>query len=156
MKKVLIALLVGVMFISLLPMQSVLGAGKTYNVGGGWSYRVDTPDNAKPYHHIHFMKKGKKVYCLRLDTMGPCDKKNNSYKNFDSLPKKVKQHVSNNKYVQGLIKKENPQTKSWISKIPKWALVSVGALAVFLATATFFFPGDDVAAWAFFLRAMAV
>jgi len=156
MKKILLLTFVILLFVSTSQINSVSAAGKVYNAGGGWTYRVDTPDNAKPYHHIHFFKRGKSVFCLRLDNMKPCDKRTNDYSSFDKLPSKVKSHVTENGFVQKAVKKENPKTDSWVKKIPKWALVSVATLAVFLGTATFFFPGDDAVAWAFFLRAIAI
>ena len=53
----------------------VMAGGTTYNLGGeGWSMRLDTPGmDSKPYYHVHFYKRRKQKYCLRLDTLKPCD-----------------------------------------------------------------------------------
>lgn len=124
-----------------------------------WRYRLDSPEpNGKDYWHIHFYESGTEKFCLRLDNMKPCDYNKNKkyYTDFEQLPNKLIAKVTNNSAVQKAIEKEKPKVNSWVDSIPKWALVSVAALAVFLATVTWFFPGDDIGAWALFLRAMAL
>ncbi|GLB32870.1 hypothetical protein LAD12857_47930 [Lacrimispora amygdalina] len=52
----------------------VQAAGTTYDLGQGWTMRLDTPGmDSKPYYHIHFYYKKAPKYCLRLDTLQPCD-----------------------------------------------------------------------------------
>ncbi|MDE5781182.1 MAG: hypothetical protein K2I03_06855 [Lachnospiraceae bacterium] len=74
-RMLLIAVSVFVMIISITVLSlDVQAAGMTYDLGKGWTMRLDTPGmDSKPYYHIHFYYKKASKYCLRLDTLQPCD-----------------------------------------------------------------------------------
>lgn len=158
-KKFLIIMLFTLLISTISPTLSSAASVKVKGPGS-WEYRIDGPETGgKQYYHIHFYEKGTEKFCLRLDNMKPCDFNKNKkyYTKFDELPNKLIDHVTNNAEVKKALKKEKGSTtvNSWVNSIPQWALVSVATLTVFLATVTWFFPGDDLAAWAFFLRALA-
>lgn len=73
-KKILIILSVLIVVLVVGEGKDIQAAGKTYNLGQGWTMRLDTPGmDSKPYYHIHFYYKKAAKYCLRLDTLQPCD-----------------------------------------------------------------------------------
>jgi hypothetical protein len=144
-KKIMIFIIL--MFILTLGMMGtstdVNAAGKKYDLGQGWTMRLDTPGmDSKPYYHIHFYYKGASKYCLRLDTLQPCDGyKKNPVPN--KVMKKAKSKVGN----------------KWGSSVPKstirWgkALAIIGCvLLIIVATiCPFDGPVGDVTAWGLLL-----
>lgn len=142
-KKILIILSVLIVVLVVGERKDIQAAGKTYNLGQGWTMRLDTPGmDSKPYYHIHFYYKKAAKYCLRLDTLQPCD----GYK---------KNPVPN-----GILKKAKGKVgKKWGSAISK-STISYGkvlaiigcVLIVIVATiCPFDGPAGDAAAWGLLL-----
>ncbi|MDO5047456.1 MAG: hypothetical protein Q4D88_02785 [Anaerococcus sp.] len=84
---------------------------------GEWKVRLDSPDGAKSYHHLHFYKSGKHIYCLRLDNMQPCDgTRNNKDKVYKSVMKAVMSHPK----VKNAVSYYTPAINSaWVRNIVK-------------------------------------
>lgn len=84
-RKMLLLLTFAFVLVGAMGMTSdVYAVGKTYDLGSGWTMRVDNPETCgKDYYHAHFYYKGSQKYCLRLDNLYPCD----SYKD-NPVPKK--------------------------------------------------------------------
>lgn len=116
-----------------------------------WSVYMDSPDNAKPYYHLHFYQKIRghenHVYCLRLDNLQPCD---GTRKNQSLVPKKVMEEVMKKDEVQRALQVYYPQIQSdWLKAIVKPLLIAGAGVLVVLATVNIFTgPIDDIAAWA--------
>ena len=135
---------------------SVVNASNTYVYNKGvWKVRLDSPESSgKNYWHLHFYKKGKQVYCLRLDNFKYCDGKNNQ----DQVPSSVMSAVMEHKKVQKAVKAHNPKVET--SGVFKWIIkvgaITVSAILVVLALFNVFTgPADDAVAWACFLKALA-
>ncbi|MDU4670519.1 MAG: hypothetical protein E6Y30_00450 [Finegoldia magna] len=113
---------------------------------GIWTVRLDSPDGAKPYYHLHFYKKGKHIYCLRLDNMQPCD---GTRKNKDKVYKSVMRDVMKHPKVKKAVSYHTPAINSArVRKIAKPLLVAGdGILVVVSAVNIFTGPIDDIAAW---------
>ncbi len=120
-----------------------------------WTVYLDSPDNAKPYYHLHFYKKGSHIYCLRLDNFKYCDGKDDK----DAVPKWLMEKVMENGRVQSAVKYHNPNVEqsSVFKTILKIGAITLGAILVILAAFNVFTgPADDVVAWAYFLKALAM
>lgn len=121
---------------------------------GEWTVYLDTPDNAKPYYHLHFYKNRNHVYCLRLDNFKYCDGKDNK----DIVPRKVMEKVMEHRKVQSAVKHHNPdvENSSAFKLILKIGAVTISAILIVLAFLNVFTgPADDAVAWAAFLKALA-
>jgi anti-sigma28 factor (negative regulator of flagellin synthesis) len=127
-------------------------------LGGGWKFRVDPPhtgsDTGK--YHVHVNYGNKEVGSEAVDGSKSHGDNMNNVPN--SVKKKVKNHPE---YKKGQEKQKKldaakSQIKSRNLKIDWWhiadVIIAIGI--VIAATATFFFPGDDVGAWINFLRAI--
>lgn len=114
---------------------------------GEWKVYLDSPDNAKPYYHLHFYQKSKHIYCLRLDNMNPCD---GTRKNKDKVPKSVMKKVMEHSKVKSAVSYHTPAINSdWVRKIVKPLLLAGAAILVVVSSVNIFTgPIDDVAAWA--------
>ena len=117
----------------------VYAAGENFDLGKSWTMRLDGPEmGSKPYYHIHFYYKGAQKYCLRLDTLQPCDGyKSNPVPNW--AMKKAKGYVGN-KWGSAI----SSSTISWGK-----ALLVVGCvlLIVIAAICPFDGPAGDAVAW---------
>ncbi|MCR0155783.1 hypothetical protein MKC74_06685 [[Clostridium] innocuum] len=120
---------------------------------GEWKVYLDSPDNAKPYYHLHLYKKSKHVYCLRLDNMQPCD---GTRQNENKVPKSVKQTVMKHANVKKAVIYHKPVINNqWVKNILKPLLIAGASIGVVLAAVNIFTgPIDDVAAWAALTAAM--
>lgn len=114
---------------------------------GEWKVYLDSPDSAKPYYHLHFYKKGKHIYCLRLDNMQPCD---STAGNKDKVPKSVMEAVHKHSKVKDAVAHHFPTINNgWVKAIVKPLLIAGAAVIVVVAAVNIFTgPIDDVAAWA--------
>lgn len=144
-KKILTSLtFVFVLFVVVSFSTKVEAVGKKYNLGKGYSMRLDNPgDDGKKYYHIHFYYKKSQVYCLRLDNLKPCD----SYKK-NPLPnwvmKKAKEKVGTSKWGYNISK----STVNW----GKALAVAGCALLVIIATiCPFDGVAGDTVAWGLLL-----
>lgn len=142
------------LMIILVSLVSVVSAGNRMTVynKSPWKVYLDSPDNAKPYYHLHFYHVNRPVYCLRLDNMQPCDKKNNNY-----VPKWLTEKVLKIPKVKSAYEHHNPQMKEpWFKSLVKPLLIAGAAIGVILATVNIFTgPIDDIAAWAALSYAVA-
>lgn len=111
----------------------------------GWKVYLDSPDSAKPYHHLHFYRYSKHVYCLRLDNMQPCDSSQKG-----SVPKSVMEEVMAVPRVKRVVEQYHPSIGSdWVKAIVKPLLIAGAAVLVVVSAVNIFTgPIDDVAAWA--------
>lgn len=71
LRKFVTIILTVVLFFNVFSTEASAGSGQWIYNKGGWTVRLDSPDGAKPYYHLHFYKKGRNIYCLRLDNMKP-------------------------------------------------------------------------------------
>lgn len=134
-------------------------SGQWQDLGGGWRFRVDPPhtenSNAKWHVHVENTKTGVKGSEGVDGTASHGDHMNN-------IPKKVKDKIKNHpEYKKGKDKQKklNEATKQIKQKGLKidWKHVGDVVLAIGIVigcTATFFFQGDDIAAWMNLLRAL--
>lgn len=144
-------------------METVQASGQWIDLGGGWKFRVDGPhtgtDTGK--YHVHVEgRKGNKTVKGSEGVDG--SKSHGDHMNDipDSVKEKVKKHP---KYKDGQKKQKDldqakKQIKSRNLKID-WQHVGdvIIAIGIVVAcTATFFFQGDDIAAWMNLLRAIGV
>lgn len=118
-----------------------------------WKVDLESPNNTKPYYHLHFYYKKSHIYCLRLDNMEPCDSKKNKH----SAPKWLKDEVLKIPKVKSAYEHHNPQKKEpWFKSLVKPLLIAGAAIGVILATVNIFTgPIDDIAAWAALSYAVA-
>ena len=116
----------------------VAHASSSKDFGQGYTAYLHSPNTGKPYYHIHFYHKGKEVYCLRLDTLQPCD-------GFDDNPlptwvmKEAKKWQSNRWGYE-----IDSSTISWGKGL---AIVGLGILAIILTICPFDGPAGDAVAW---------
>ena len=131
-------------------------AANNYIYGDGkssaYSIRLDSPHFSGDVYHVHFYKKTKHLYCMRLDNLQVCDKNKSDR---DSVPNWLMEKCMENSKVQSHVKSYNPQVQS-NSGVIKWLLVAGAGILVILATINIFTgPADDVGAWALFFAALA-
>lgn len=155
MKKMLVvfalSLVVGMIF-----QTNTANAGTVtiYNKGDWAVYLHDPHGAAKPYHHLHFYKNGKHIYCLRLDNFQYCDGK----KDRDKVPNSVYDKVMSHSKVKKAVKQYHPDADKGVvfNAVARVAAIGIGAILVVLAAFNVFTgPADDVVAWGFFLKALA-
>lgn len=164
MKKLLIlslsfVLLIGGLFFTDSSNKAAAASGsKTFTVeqGGKWKVRIDFPTDANPKYHGHvYNPKGKQVGVENLDGS---KSHGDSWADVPSkVKKKIKEHKEYKKYKekQEKLDKAAKQIKSKKLNLKKTADIIIAIGIVVAATATWFFPGDDVAAWGNLLRALA-
>lgn len=147
LRKFVTIILTVVLLFNVFSTEASAGSGQWIYNKGGWTVRLDSPDGAKPYYHFHFYKKGRNIYCLRLDNMKPCDGKGN---NKGKVPKTVMKSVMAQPKVKKAVSYHTPAINSaWVRSIVKPLLVAgAGALVVVSAVNIFTGPIDDIAAWA--------
>jgi len=154
LKKIMCMLVLTVAFVFALLPQKVEAANH-YIYGDGkksaYSIRLDQPHVSGDVHHVHFYKKNVHLYCMRLDNLQVCDKKNS---NRNSVPNWLMEEAMSNSKVQGHILDYNPKVESK-SGIIKWLSIIGAGILVILATINVFAgPADDVAAWSLFFAAL--
>jgi len=161
MKKIL-SIIMSTMMILLMITNSVFAAssGKWIDLGQGWKFRVDPPhtgsDTGK--YHVHVNYKNKEVGSEGVDGS---KSHNDNMKNVpNSIKKQIKNHPEYKKAQQKQKKLEAAKKQIKAKKLKiDWAHIAdvIIAIGIVVATtATFFFPGDDVAAWINFFRAIGV
>lgn len=157
MKKLKKSIILLFMALTLLIASSTMvsaGSRTTVYNKGDWKVYLDSPDGAKGYYHLHFYKKKKHIYCLRLDNFKYCDGKNGK----DQVPNKVYEKVMAHSKVKSAVKSYHSGVeKSAVFKaVVKVASIGIGAILVVLAAFNVFTgPADDAVAWGFFLKALA-
>lgn len=119
-----------------------------------WKVYYDSPDNAKPYSHLHFYKNSRHVYCLRLDNLQSCD---GTAKNKGIVPKHVMKTVMAHHKVKSQVQSYIPAINyGWVKAIVKPLLIAGASVLVVVAAVNIFTgPIDDVAAWAALSAALA-
>lgn len=134
-------------------------SGQWQDLGGGWRFRVDPPhnDNANAKWHVH-------VENTKDGTKGSegVDGSASHGDHMNKIPNKVKDKVKKHpEYEKGKKKQKelNKATKEIKDRGLKidWrhvgdVIIAIGIVVV--CTATFFFQGDDIAAWMNLLRAL--
>ena len=138
---------------------SAATSGSWNDLGGGWRFRVDPPhtENSNGKWHVH-------VENTRTGVSGSegVDGSASHGDHMNNIPNKVKEKVKNHpEYKKGKDKQKKldkavEEIKQKDLKID-WAHIGDVILAIGIvvgATATFFFQGDDVAAWMNLLRAV--
>lgn len=136
----------------------VMAKSTWIDVGGGWEFRVDGPhvDGCTKYHvHARNKQEGKEGSECVDGTSSHGD-------HLNDVPKKVRNKIRDNNEYQKAKKKQkklNDAKKEIKKKKLKidWkhiadVVIAIGIVVV--ATGTFFFQGDDMAAWINFLRAI--
>lgn len=164
MKKMLLLSMSLVLFISAMLFTnssnnaSASAGSKTFYVeqGGKWKARIDIPTESNPKYHTHvYDSKGKQVGVQNMDGS---KSHGTTWKN---VPKKVQEKIKDHPEYKKAKKKSDKldkaakQIKSKNLNLKKKADIILAIGIVIAATATFFFPGDDVAAWGNLLRALA-
>lgn len=142
-KKALVMFALAVIMVLPFVGNSVSAGGAYKDFGSGYTARLDNPgDDGKPYYHIHFYYKGSQVYCLRLDTLQPCDGFNSN-----PLPKWVMKDAK--KWQSSRWGYEiDSSTISW----GKWlAVIGLGIVAIILTICPFDGPAGDAVAWGLLL-----
>jgi len=159
MKRIIVTLMLVVFVLtSLSSVCFAASSGQWQDLGGGYKFRVDPPhtgtDTGK--YHVHVNKGNQEIGSEGVDGSASHGDNMNNVPN--SVKEKVKKHPE---YEKGKKKQEKlNQAKSEIQskglQIDWWHVgdVILAIAIVVAATATFFFPGDDVGAWINFLRAI--
>ena len=150
MKKriVLFALLCIMMIYFAIPLLSITSYatnGSWYDLGSGWKIRIDSPDSAKPYYHVHFYYKGAEKGCLRLDNLKKCDGFNNK-----SIPKWVEKAAKQKAANKGIGWGYNI-SRSTINWGRALALAGCAILVILATICPFDGPAGDVLAWSLLL-----
>ncbi len=128
--------------------QWIYGDGKK----SAYSIRLDPPHFSGDVYHVHFYKKTKHIYCMRLDNFKVCDSKNSDR---SKVPEWLMKEAMNNSKVQDRVKEYNPAIKN-NSGLIKGLLVAGSSILVILAAINIFTgPADDIAAWGLLLKAIA-
>jgi hypothetical protein len=152
-KTLLIVMILTFSFLSL-TTSPVIAASPWFDAGNGYKWRLDTPHGkANPKYHVHVNKGNKEVGSQNVDGT------RSHGKTLNAVPKSVKKKIESHpkyKEAQNKQKKLNVATHKIKSKkldlrksVDFWIAVAI----VVAATGTFFFPGDDFAAWGNLLRA---
>lgn len=132
-------------------------SGKWIDLGQGWEFRVDPPhnDNANAKYHVHVRNKQKGIEGSE-GVDGSASHGDHMNKVPNSVKKKIKDHeeYKKGKEKQKKLDKAVQEVKSKKLDLSKAADVVIAIGIVVACTATFFFPGDDVAAWANLLRTL--
>lgn len=138
-------------------------AGKSIDIGNGWKFRVDPPHtsggNAKWHVHVKGKVNGKTV----TGSEG-VDGSASHGDHMNKIPNGVKKKIKNNpKYKEGQKKQKQLEKATNQIKAKKLKLdwkhigdVTIAIGIVVACTATFFFQGDDIAAWLNLFRALGL
>lgn len=135
-----------------------LAVGQWQDLGGGYKFRVDGPhtgtDTGK--YHVHVNKGNNEIGSEGVDGSKSHGDNMNNVPN--SVKKKIKEHPEYKRAQkkQEELEKAKKEIKEKNLKIDWWHIgdVILAIAIVVAATATFFFPGDDVGAWINLLRAI--
>jgi hypothetical protein len=161
-KTLIITLMICCLFtVGLTQSQTVEAAssGVWQDLGGGWRFRVDGPHNDKANANWHVHAENKK---LGKDGSEAVNGKKSHNDHLNDVPNKVKKKIKNHPEYKKGQKKQKDLDKA-VSKIKDkglkidWRHIGhvVIAIAIVVAcTATFFFQGDDIAAWMNLLRTL--
>lgn len=120
------------------------------DLGQGYKVRWDNPHVGDGRYHAHVYKKGAQIGSERCG--GGASHKDQ----FRNVDKKIRDQVrSHKKYKQGAEK--NRQLDKAAKEIRRRNLNKAGKIGLAIAlvvgaTGTFFFPGDDIAAWSNLIR----
>lgn len=155
MRKCLLIIILVFLATTMISINSNAASRTTVYNKGDWKVYLDSPDSAKSYYHLHFYKKGKHIYCLRLDNFKYCDGK----KNKDKVPTKVYEAVMSHSKVKKAVLYHNPNVKKSASykAVIKAGAVTIAAILVILAALNVFTGvADDAVAWAAFLKAISM
>lgn len=151
-----LVVLLGISLFSVSNMAEAAGS-KTFTVeqGGKWKVRIDFPTSANPKYHVHvYDPKGNQVGVENLD--GTPSHGQTLSKVPNKVKTKIKEHPEYKKYKKKQEKLNEAAKKIKAKKLNLWKtadiIIAIGIVVA--ATATFFFPGDDIAAWGNFLRAL--
>lgn len=136
---------------------SAAKSGEWQDLGKGWKFRVDPPhvDKSNANWHVH-VTNGKKSGSEAVNG----EKSHDDH--MDDIDKKVKEKIKNHPEYKKGQKKQKDLDKA-TSQIKKKGLkidwkhvgdVIIAIGIVVACTATFFFQGDDIAAWINLLRAL--
>lgn len=132
-----------------------------------WRFRVDGPHNDGGRQdtqkvHVHVEYQGKEVAAEGVDGSVSHGYTMDKGQNGQRVPKHVQDQIKNHpEYKKGKKKQENidkaaKEIKSKNLTLDWWhvwdVVIAIGI--VVLATGTFFFPGDDIAAWINFFRVL--
>lgn len=126
-----------------------------------WRMRVDDPDSGAGKVHVHV--ENTRTGQTAVENVDGTESHGQTMTS-KGIPKSVQNQVKDNeKYKKGIEKQKKlddakAKIKSKNLKIDWWhvwdVIIAIGIVVA--ATATFFFPGDDVAAWINFFRAIGV
>lgn len=138
----------------------IASSGVTSHAASNWTvydkkYKVrwDNPHTGNGRYHVHVYKDGKEIGSER------CGGGKSHKDELNNVDKKIKNKVrSDRKYKAGADK--NAKLDKAASKIRQQGLTKAGKIGIAIglvvaATGTFFFPGDDIAAWGNLIRAIA-
>ena len=132
--------------------------GQPQDLGQGWEFRVDrpTPNEQVGQWHVHVYKKGKEIGVEGVNGSP------SHGQTLSEVPASVKEKLKNHpeyKKAQEEQKKLEEAKKQIKSKklkldVEHAADIAVAVAIVVAATATYFYPADDVPAWANLFRAI--
>ncbi|WP_077609741.1 hypothetical protein [Clostridium sp. Marseille-P2415] len=128
--------------------QWIYGDGKNT----AYSIRLDSPHFNGDVYHVHFYKKSTHIYCMRLDNLQVCDKKNSDR---SKVPEWLMKEAMDNSKVQERISQYNPSVQNNSGFIHGLLIAGTGILVILAALNIFAGPADDLAAWTLFLKAIA-
>lgn len=153
--KIISMVMLIITFVLILPTEKA-EAANNYIYGEGqksrYSIRLDGPHFNGDVYHVHFYNYNDHLYCMRLDNLKVCDKKNSDRSKVKSW---LMEECMNNSSVKRHIKNYNPAIKSKSGIIKGLLTLGAGVLVILATINIFAGPVDDAAAWSLFFATLA-